>query len=90
MITRDLNPEDFPFTILVWRPGVGPWREGLNDDAPAEWAWGVTILPPMPGTRTPLYIPSFADEGPVWVTTRSAEGAVATTGPYEAPLFGRG
>jgi hypothetical protein len=80
MISRDLEPEDFPFDIWVWRVDGGSRLEN-GVVAPCEWA--VTILKPRPGELVPLYIPSFADVGPVCVTTRTAEGIVATTGPYE-------
>lgn len=86
-IRRDLERGDFPLTIVVWRPGVGEWRNGINEGAPAEWVWAVTVLPPAPGTRTPLYVPSFADVAPVWVTTVTAadNGQSQTTGPYDPP-----
>jgi hypothetical protein len=83
MIARDLNPEDFPLSIYVHvQPGHRPVRGVV---------WAVTVLRPRPGTRTPLYVPGFAQEyGPVYVTTTFADGAPSTTGPYETPPFGRG
>jgi hypothetical protein len=70
---RDLPPEDFPMAIYVHTD---------PRDVPASCVWAVTILRPPPGVRVPLYIPSFRQHGPVWVTTISGEGASATTGPY--------
>lgn len=75
MIERDMEPEDFPLSIYVhWHPrSVG-----------ASWLWAVTVLPPAPGTRTPLCVPGFGGKPPVWVTTVTAsDGVPRTSGPYQ-------
>ena len=74
IVNRDLNREDFPFTIVVHRED---WLWGSDDG----WLWAVTLLPPRPGELIPLYVPG-ADE-PAWVSTLTGEGVEVTTGPYE-------
>ncbi len=70
MIARDLEPEDFPFTIICLAPGGVP-------------VWGVTVFKPPPGTRVPLHIPGLAREyGPITVKTINGQGIEAQTGPY--------
>ena len=72
--SRDLAFEDFPFTIVVHREAWA-WEDKEN------WLWAVTILPPTPGHRAPLYVPAAGE--PAWVSTLSAQGVEVTTGPYD-------
>jgi hypothetical protein len=74
IVNRDLKREDFPFTIVVHRE-AWVWE----DDK--DWLWAVTILPPPPGGRVPLYVPAAGE--PAWVSTLTAEGVEVMTGPYE-------
>jgi hypothetical protein len=74
---RDLEPADFPFTIVVH-------RESWVWDSDDGWLWAVTVLRPPPGTRVPLYVPG--QDEPAWVSTLTGEGVEATTGPYEMEM----
>lgn len=74
VVSRDLAPADFPFTIIVH-------REAWVQDSDDGWLWAVTVLPPTPGQLVPLYVPSAGE--PAWVSTLSAQGVEVTTGPYE-------
>lgn len=74
----DLDPEDFPFTIVVER------------EATLEIVWAVTLLRPRPGRRIALYVPPLAREGAVNVLTYTGQGVLAASGPYATPPFGAG
>ena len=81
MTFRDLRREDFPLTIVVHRES---WVWGSDE----SWLWAVTVLPPKPGHRVPLYVPGQSE--PAWVSTLTGEGVESTAGPFAAPPFGRG
>jgi hypothetical protein len=75
---RDMEPEDFPLSIVAWR------RHELDTDRLyTEWLWAVTVLRPPPGERVELPVPGYGGDGaPVYVTTYTGEGVQVTTGPY--------
>lgn len=72
-VTRDLDPEEFPMTIIA--------RLFTTQDV----VWAVTILRPPSRTRVPLYIPPLAKifGGPIEVTTIDGMSREVTTGPWE-------